>query len=437
MLRNHFPKFWRGDMPKRVIDFDAMWGSDKLAACAEWAQAEYAWLYGLADASGCFELTNLRVIWGRVAAIRRNLSIERLEQIFGEFQDKGLLFAWEHEGKRYGHWTGSDVPGRLPPPSWRMRLERLAPPVPKQALAEYVSRFARGRAGLQGGAFVTEGRGGEAYGGRGNSGSGGAERQGEGNLKFEISDLKQNRLALRNQQGEISDFIESHAGRGSRLSGLNDGVEAGQGQDWDGDLNWEGRRDRKLGAAAGSATDLEMERREMRGGQTLSSPSNPDSASNLKSQSCSISQSRSVSDSISDLRSSSQPSSALPPNPHLSFDLHSNSGTRPNSGIASGDGRAGASRAGERAGENCSTVERGGASRSGSSGNDEIAEVYRGDHAVAANASHGFRRRDKAEIVAGELMVGRGPVCGPVRIKPEALERIRQRNASRDRTRSP
>jgi hypothetical protein len=39
-------------MPKRVIDFDAMWGSDKLAACAPWAQAEYAWLYGLADASG-------------------------------------------------------------------------------------------------------------------------------------------------------------------------------------------------------------------------------------------------------------------------------------------------------------------------------------------------------------------------------------------------
>jgi hypothetical protein len=130
-------------MPKRVIDFDAMWGSDKLASCAEWAQAEYAWLYGLADASGCFELTNLRVIWGRVAAIRRNLSLERLEQIFCEFQDKGLLFVWEENGKRYGHWTGSDVPGRLPAPSWRVRLERLAPPVPKQRLAEFMSRFSQ------------------------------------------------------------------------------------------------------------------------------------------------------------------------------------------------------------------------------------------------------------------------------------------------------
>ncbi len=141
-------------MPKRVIDFDAMWGSDKLASCAEWAQAEYAWLYGLADASGCFELTNLRVIWGRVAAIRRNLSLERLEQIFLEFQDKGLLFAWEENGKRYGHWTGSDVPGRLPAPSWRVRLERLAPPVPKQQLGEFMSRFSRGRAASPGGGFL-------------------------------------------------------------------------------------------------------------------------------------------------------------------------------------------------------------------------------------------------------------------------------------------
>jgi len=121
-----------------------MWSSDKLAACAEWAQAEYAWLYGLADASGSFELTNLRVIWGRVAAIRRNFTIERLEQVFDEFNACGLLFRWESSGKRYGNWTGSDVPGRLPAPSWRARLEKLAPPVPRDELAEYLARFSRG-----------------------------------------------------------------------------------------------------------------------------------------------------------------------------------------------------------------------------------------------------------------------------------------------------
>jgi hypothetical protein len=131
-------------MPKRVIDFDAMWASDKIAACAEWAQAEYAWLYGMADCAGCFELTNLRVTWGRVAAIRRSFSIERLEQVLNEFQDKGLLFVWNESGKRYGHWTGSDVPGRLPPPSWRNRLERLAPAVPRDLFGKYVAAHSIG-----------------------------------------------------------------------------------------------------------------------------------------------------------------------------------------------------------------------------------------------------------------------------------------------------
>jgi hypothetical protein len=133
----------RCDTPKRVLDFDALWASDKLAACAEWAQAEYAWLYGLADASGSFEITNLRVIWGRVAAVRKNLSLERLEQIFDEFHARGLLFMWGDSGKKYGHWTGSDVPGRLPAPSWRCRLEKLAPPVPAGKLKAYVSQFSR------------------------------------------------------------------------------------------------------------------------------------------------------------------------------------------------------------------------------------------------------------------------------------------------------
>ena len=131
-------------MPKRVIDFDAMWASDKIAACAEWAQVEYAWLYGLADCAGCFELTNLRVVWGRVAAIRKSFSMERLEQVLDEFQDKGLLFVWAESGKRYGHWTGSDVPGRLPPPSWRNRLERSAPAVPRELFAKYVAAHSVG-----------------------------------------------------------------------------------------------------------------------------------------------------------------------------------------------------------------------------------------------------------------------------------------------------
>src|SRR5579862_7007014 len=128
-------------MPKRVIDFDAVWASDKLSNCAPWARAEYTWIYGLADSNGSFELTNLRVIFGRAYAIRDDVTIQHLSRTVEEFQAKGLLFVWEENGKKYGHWTGSDLPGRLPPPSWRARLERLAPPVPTAGLANYLSSF--------------------------------------------------------------------------------------------------------------------------------------------------------------------------------------------------------------------------------------------------------------------------------------------------------
>jgi hypothetical protein len=132
-------------MPKRVIDFDAVWASDKLSNCASWARAEYTWIYGLADSNGSFELTNLRVIFGRAYAIRDDVTIQHLSRALEEFQGKGLLFVWQENGKKYGHWTGSDRPGRLPPPSWRARLERLAPPVPEAALANYLSSFSSSR----------------------------------------------------------------------------------------------------------------------------------------------------------------------------------------------------------------------------------------------------------------------------------------------------
>ena len=385
-------------MPKRVIDFDAMWGSDKLASCAEWAQAEYAWLYGLADASGCFELTNLRVIWGRVAAIRRNLTIERLEQIFGEFQDKGLLFVWEHEGKRYGHWTGSDVPGRLPPPSWRMRLERLAPPVPKKLFAEYVSRFARGRAVLAGGGFCGEALtgkfemaevGGRCADARLESSDVEAQRSDSNGQslagKLEISDLKVEMAESRAESSigksetldlkvEISDLRLAGTAAGTqrrdnsseqpsqdlrlaaeREGSVKGGVEEGQAQDWNWNRNME--RGRKVEAAVRGAGGGEtLQRREM-----LSQP--PFSCANSKPETAGT----------------------------LRQDASSSTANRLARSVAAG----------------------------------------------AVSATPEFQARDKSSLVARELLVGRGPVCGPGRVRPEILERIRAREAARKGSRSP
>src|SRR4029077_14382644 len=255
-------------MPKRVLDFDAMWGSDKLAACAAWAQVEYAWLYGLADASGCFELTNLRVIWGRVAAIRGTLTIERLEQVFVEFQDKGLLFVWEHEGKRYAHWTGSDVQGRLPPPSWRMRLERFAPPVPKQQLAQYMARFARGRAALGGMGFRGEemressnredDRRFEIADLKEERGSGGRSQSAQGNEQQELfANHRENR---RNQKSRLEENEETLTRIGNSYFGERQAAASVGGQDGISDRRRDaaGGSEFKEGLEEGQAQDLDL-----------------------------------------------------------------------------------------------------------------------------------------------------------------------------------
>lgn len=128
-------------MPSRMIDFDALWSSDKLRAVKESARVEYTWFYGLADAYGCFEI-NIAAIHSRVSSIRPKLSVSRITTILEEFRRNGLLFVWKAD-KTYGFWTGSDKKGRLPPEGTRHRYKRFTPPVPLEALTEYESRFSR------------------------------------------------------------------------------------------------------------------------------------------------------------------------------------------------------------------------------------------------------------------------------------------------------
>jgi hypothetical protein len=129
-------------MPKRVLDGDAMWGSTKLSELPEWMVPEYSWFYPLADANGSFEITNLRIIWGKVAAIRPHLTLESVQEIMRAFHQHGALFIWDRDGKRYAHWTGSEKPGRLPAPARRTKRYGpiLAPAVPASDLREYLAR---------------------------------------------------------------------------------------------------------------------------------------------------------------------------------------------------------------------------------------------------------------------------------------------------------
>jgi hypothetical protein len=352
-------------MPKRVIDFDAMWGSDKLASCAAWAQAEYAWLYGLADASGCFELTNLRVIWGRVAAIRGNLTIERLEQVFSEFQDKGLLFVWEHEGKRYAHWTGSDVPGRLPPPSWRMRLEKFAPPVPKQRLAEYMAKFARGRA-AQGCAGFRAVEATESL-------------QPRENEKFEISDLKEARE--RGNQAQNQQLIEPRLLVSDRGEGLCDRPSDSEEYRESGARIEYSAPGHDRAAVAGN-----------RGDGVRNTRRDPGAENRCK-------------EGLEGTQGQD-----------LGLDWNWNGDLGRDGGPGGpGDAQAYAWNAGP---ENRSFK----------------------THPYSSNSNSNAKAQamsPKDLAVARELRVGQGPVSGPAKVKPEVLERIRQREAARAASKSP
>ena len=131
-------------MPKRVIDGEAVWGSNRLTTVPPSAQREYPWLYPLADSNGSFEITNLRTIWGKVYINRPDVpDVQNLDAILRDYNNRGLLFIWEQDGKRYAHWTNSHKPGRLPPKSRRaIRHENLlAPIVPTAELEEYTSYF--------------------------------------------------------------------------------------------------------------------------------------------------------------------------------------------------------------------------------------------------------------------------------------------------------
>jgi hypothetical protein len=388
-------------VPKRVLDFDAMWGSDKLAACAAWAQAEYAWLYGLADASGCFELTNLRVIWGRVAAIRGNFTIERLEQVFAEFQDRGLLFVWEHEGKRYAHWTGSDVPGRLPPPSWRMRLERFAPPVPKQRLGEYMARFARGRAALAGVGF------------RGEAQEESSNRK--ENLKFEISDLRRERgqgggVASSQWSEQRALGAECGGDCGIEISDLKD--ERGQGRPGAGSQYCEQR-------------ELFADRGEECG----------DRNSDLRESSGTGERSR---DSELGEKRAAGAVGQLGGTVHRGTDIAERGGLkgRVEEGQAQDlglDWNLNQKLEVKRVERRDGLGDAAGCSRGG----NRERELKRTDFYPSNSFSNSEAKSPKELAVARELRVGQGPVCGPARVRPEVLERVRRREAARAGSRSP
>jgi hypothetical protein len=108
-------------MPKRMIEGEGIWLSDKIAKLPEKFRAEYANILPLALADGIFECEPRRV-WCTVYAYNRpEITVEYVTEMLNLMEDVGLIVRAEHEGHKWAFFIGIDKPGRLPEPSKRGR----------------------------------------------------------------------------------------------------------------------------------------------------------------------------------------------------------------------------------------------------------------------------------------------------------------------------
>jgi hypothetical protein len=127
-------------MPKRIVDGESLWRSDKLAEVQpEKFRAEFANLIPLAYANGTFEC-NPKRIWSIVYSYNRpSYKVTDVENMLKDYERVKLLFRWiGTDGKVWGHWVGMDKPGRLPAPS-RKEKEKMGEPVPRLLLKQFLA----------------------------------------------------------------------------------------------------------------------------------------------------------------------------------------------------------------------------------------------------------------------------------------------------------
>jgi hypothetical protein len=135
-------------MPKRVIDGEALWRSDKLKLVEPPIyRAEYANLIPLALANGSFEADPHRIYANVYAFNRPDITFEAVEAILAEFEHRKMLFLWRDRstGKQWGYWVGIGKPGRLPPASRRGEHEVLGADPPEAELRAFLSGVANGQ----------------------------------------------------------------------------------------------------------------------------------------------------------------------------------------------------------------------------------------------------------------------------------------------------
>lgn len=124
-------------MPKRLIDGEAIWASQKLKKVSVKYRGHFQAILPLAEANGVFE-ADPELVWSRVFSFNRpDVVVEDVIQFMDEFENAGMIFRWQQDDKTYAIFNGINKTGRLPVESHLKRYKNL-PPNPPQNLSRIV-----------------------------------------------------------------------------------------------------------------------------------------------------------------------------------------------------------------------------------------------------------------------------------------------------------
>jgi hypothetical protein len=117
-------------MPKRVVDGDALWLSDKVKKLPKKYRLHYANWLPLAEANGVFEADPDRIHAKIYAFLLPNVKKPIVRAILRAMVEVGLVKIWNEDGKDWGYFCGIEKPGRLPSIKHLDRYSNLPPNPP-------------------------------------------------------------------------------------------------------------------------------------------------------------------------------------------------------------------------------------------------------------------------------------------------------------------
>jgi hypothetical protein len=129
-------------MPKRLIEGENIWTSEKLQQVPEELRPEYMWVLPLAEANGCCEFSPA-IIWKECyALLRPGWTPKRVEELFDALEAAKVVFRFKarydqtQKERTWCYFVGMEK--RLPRPSERSKYKVHRSIVPTKELAEFL-----------------------------------------------------------------------------------------------------------------------------------------------------------------------------------------------------------------------------------------------------------------------------------------------------------